>query len=480
MKANLLSRSSGAPCTLLRSWRAGLLLLGVAACAALLPGARGATRPPNIVYILADDLGYGDLGCYGQHVLTTPRIDRLAREGVRFTQHYAGDSVCTPSRSSLLTGKHTGHATHRDNPRFVDSYGFNPGEQTFGDVMRRAGYATGIAGKWHVGDRADTRDMAPYHGFDFAYCVGYPYPDLGVEHWPSHVFVNGVAVDIPQNKGAAHGRYMDDLYTDAALRFIEQNRSKPFLIYLAFQSVHAPVDADVSPEYARKPWPPVERRFATALQHIDQNVGRVLDALDQLGLRDNTIVFFTSDNGPHHEGGHDAQFFRSGGLLRGGKRDLYEGGIRVPLIVRWPGVVAPNTINRHVCAFWDMLPTFAEIGGAPVPSNLDGISFVPTLRGQPQRDHRYLYWETDEEGGKQAVRFGDWKAVRVGVKHSRDVPWELYNLNSDPGELHDVAAQHPDLAREAAAMAAEAHVPSPRTPLFPDEHATIQETHTPR
>lgn len=434
-------------------------------------GVDGAEPRPNIVYILADDFGYGDLGSYGQRMIATPHLDALARAGVRFTQHYAGNAVCTPSRSSLLTGRHTGRTVHRDNPRFVNSYGFPPGELTFADVLRGAGYATGIAGKWHVGDRADSRDMAHHHGFDFAYCVGYPYPDQGIEHWPSHLFTNGAKTPIPENAAARPGRYMDDLYTEAALRFIAEPRAKPFLLYLALQSPHAPIDGAISPTYADRPWPEVEKKFASMVERIDENVGRVLAALDRLGLADNTVVFFTSDNGPHREGGHDPEFFRSGGLLRGGKRDLYEGGVRVPLLVRWPGVVAPHTTNDHVSAFWDILPTFAEIGGATPPAGLDGKSFVPALRGRPQPAPEYLYWEMTEGGGKQAVRAGDWKAVRVGVRKDAAVPFELYNLKSDPGELHNLAADNLEVVRRLAGFAAAAHTPSPRAPLFPHEPA---------
>jgi arylsulfatase A-like enzyme len=425
-------------------------LLPLFAFAALLCARAATPSRPNIVYILADDLGYGDLGCYGQRTLATPHIDRLASQGVRFTQHYAGNSVCTPSRSSLLTGKHTGRTTHRDNPRFVNSYGFLPGELTFGDVMRTAGYATGIAGKWHVGDRADTQDIAPFHGFDFAYNVGYPYPDKGVEHWPSHLFLNGKPVPVPENRDGRHGRYMDDLYTDAALDFIRAHRERPFLCYLAFQSVHAPMDGGISPTFADRPWPEVEKTFATMLE-------------------ENTIVFFSSDNGPHQEGGHDPQFFRSSGGLRGGKRDLYEGGVRVPLIVRWPGVVRPGTTNDQVWAFWDMLPTFAELGGASPPVGLDGKSFVPALRGETQTGHEYLYWENLEGGGEQAVRFGDWKGVRRNVSHNAAAKFELYDLRSDPAEQHDLAEKHPEVLRQMDAIAAQAHVRSARSPLLPGE-----------
>ena len=437
----------------------------------LAPRVAGAETPgprPNIVYILADDLGYGDLGSYGQQDIATPNIDRLAAEGMRFTQHYAGNAVCTPSRSSLLTGKHPGHVRHRDNPRFVHSYGFLPEELTFAEVLKAAGYTTAITGKWHVGDRNDSTDIPPYHGFDYSYCVGYPYPNGGVEHWPSHLFENGVMTQIPENQEGRRGKYMDDLYTDAAIQFLhDRDAGKPFVLFLSFQGVHVPMDGEISPDYAGKEWPEVERVFASMLQKVDDNTGRFLAELDTLGLADNTVVFFTSDNGPHLEGGHDHRFFNSGGTLRGGKRDLTEGGIRVPLIVRWPGKVTPHSESPHISAFWDMLPTFAEIGGAPIPADTDGISFLPALEQRPQPNHDFLYWENQEYGGQQAVRRGDWKLFRKGILTDPNAEWQLFNLISDPAELHDRADTHPEFVRELSELATEAHVPSVIAPLFP-------------
>ncbi len=441
------------------------VLLGLAA----LTSAIAADKRPNIVYILADDLGYGDLGCYGQKMTATPRIDRLAAEGMRFTQHYSGNAVCTPSRSSLLTGKHPGHVRHRDNPRFVHSYGFLPEEQTFAEVLRDAGYQTAITGKWHVGDRNDSEDIPPYHGFDYSYCVGFPYPDRGIEHWPSHLFENGKQTPIPGNGEGRKGRYMDELYTDAAIRWVEQrDPNRPFILFLSFQGVHTPMDGKISPTYADRDWPEVEKVFASMLEQVDVQTGRMLDTLDRLGLSENTVVFFTSDNGPHLEGGHDDKFFGSSGPLRGAKRDLLEGGIRVPLIVRWPGVVPAHSLNHHMSVFWDMPATFAAIGGHAAPVETDGISFLPTLRGESQPQHDHLYWENQEHGGQQAVRQGDWKLVRQGVMTDPATPWQLYNLNSDPAELHDLAADYPDKVAALAQLAAESHVPSPIAPLFRD------------
>ncbi|MDQ8181427.1 arylsulfatase [Pelagicoccus sp. SDUM812005] len=436
-------------------------------CLAAAAQAETKDQRPNIVYILADDLGYGDLGCYGQKMIATPNIDRLAQEGMKFTQHYAGNAVCTPSRSSLLTGKHPGNVRHRDNPRFVDSYGFLPQETTFAEAMKEAGYATAITGKWHVGDRNDTEDIAPYHGFDYNYCVGFPYPEGGVEHWPSHLFENGKMVKIPENQNGQRGAYMDDLYTDAAIRFLnERDNEKPFILFLSFQGVHVPMDGKISPDYANKDWPEVEKVFASMLQNLDTNTGRFLKELETQGLAKNTVVFFTSDNGPHLEGGHDHRFFNSNGPLRGAKRDLLEGGIRVPLIVRWPDIVPQHSQSDHVSAFWDMLPTFVDIAGEPLPADTDGISFLPTLTGNKQEKHAFLYWENQEYGGQQAVLENDWKLYRKGIIDNSNAEWELYNITSDPAELHDIASKYPQVVRQLSRRASDSHTPSPIAPLF--------------
>jgi arylsulfatase A len=340
--------------------------------------------------------------------------------------------------------------------------------------MQSAGYATAICGKWHLGDRADTTDIPHHHGFDYAYCIGYPYPDRGWEHWPSHVFVNGRQTAIPGNGGGRKARYMDDLYTDAAIEYMKRKRGEPFLVFLSFQGVHAPMDGAISPRYAERDWPEVEKIFASMLERVDANVGRVMAALRELGIERSTVVFFTSDNGPHREGGHDPEFFDSRGGLRGIKRDLYEGGVRVPLIVRWPGVIPAGGESNHLSAHWDMLATFAELGGVHQVPESDGISFMPTLRGGRQREHAYLYWETGEQTGSQAVRVGRWKGVRIGIKADAAAPFQLYDLESDPAEQHDLAAKHPDVVRQLAQIAVEARVPSPHVALFPHEDPTVK------
>jgi arylsulfatase A-like enzyme len=342
---------------------------------------------------------------------------------------------------------------------------------TFAEVLKEAGYATAICGKWHLGDRADSTDTPHHHGFDYAYCIGYPYPEGGREHWPSHVFVNGRQTAIPENTGGRNGRYMDDLYTEAAIEFIRHQRGGPFVVFLSLQGPHAPIDANISPRYAGRDWPDVEKRFASMLERTDENVGRLTGALRELALDGQTLVLFSSDNGPHLEGGHDAQFFRSSGGLRGAKRDLYEGGIRVPLIARWAGVVRPGSTSAHLSGGWDLLPTMVELAGAPAPAGIDGISFAPTLRGMTQRAHEFLYWETRERGGSQAVRWGDWKVVRRGLLQTPDAPLELYDLPRDPAEGSDVAARHPDIVTRMREMMVRSHVPAPEAPLFHGQRA---------
>lgn len=451
-------------------------LLRCSALLALAAGALSAADRPNIIYLLADDVGYGDLGCYGQQQLATPALDQLAASGLRFTQHYAGNPCCAPSRSSFMTGHHTGRTRHRDNRRLVHSYGFKPEDVTVAEVMKAAGYVTGITGKWHLGDRVDSTNMAHHHGFDYAYCLGFPYPEGGREHWPSHVFIDGRRTPIPENAGGRKGRYMDDLYADAAIDFIREQRTKPFFLFVSFQGVHAPMDGTISRRYADKDWPEPEKIFASMLERLDTNIGRIIATLRELGLQERTLVLFSSDNGPHNEGGHSSEFFRSAGPWRGAKFQYYEGGIRAPLIAAWPGRIKPGMTTDHLCATWDLLPTFAALAGVAPPREIEGLSFLPTLLGEPeqQQQHDYLYWEGLENGGTQAVRWRNWKAVRRGVSSDEAAPFALYDLTVDSGEQHDRAAHEPNVLRKIAAIAAEAHRPSLETPLFAHERATAQ------
>jgi len=444
-----------------------------------MPDLSPAAERPNIIYILADDLGYGDLGCYGQQRIKTPAIDRMAAEGMKFTQHYAGSTVCAPSRCSLLTGLHQGHARIRGNGRAL----LKDEDVTVAEILKRAGYATGCIGKWGVGHPPPPGDVNR-NGFD--YFFGYLSMYNAHNYYPPFLHRNGKQVpldNVPKKKGKG-GRYghraagvavekkeySHDLFAEDALAFIERNKDKPFFLYLTFTIPHANNEAGRRgmevPDYGiykHEDWPDQQKGHAAMITRMDRDVGRLLAKLKALGLDEKTLVIFTSDNGPHKEGGADPDFFDSNSPLRGIKRALYEGGIRVPMIARWPGRVPAGSRSDHVSAFWDMMPTFAELAGAQMPERTDGISMVPALLGKADRQqrHEFLYWEFWEQGGKQAVRAGDWKAVRVGVHRNPDGPIELYNLKTDPGEETDVADKHPDIVAEMAQRMKAEHVDLP-------------------
>ncbi len=444
---------------------------GLVACgAAGKLNAQAAARPPNIVFILADDAGYGDLGCYGQHQILTPNIDRLAKEGLRFTQFYAGAPVCAPSRTVLMTGQHTGHARIRGNAK-VD---LRPEDTTVAEVLQRAGYVTALDGKWGLG--SEGTGGSPIHkGFDHFF--GYVDQTMAHNYYPEYLVRDDRRVPLRNvvphagkyGQGVATVRldYTADLIAADALDFVKTNARKPFFLYFAATLPHAnderKPDGMEIPDYgvyANKDWPAPERGYAAMITLLDREVGDLMAELKQLGLEDNTLVIFTSDNGPHNEGGHDAAFFHSAGPLRGIKRDVYEGGIREPMIVRWPGHIAPGTVTNHVGYFGDFMATAAELAGGHAPEHLDSISFVPTLLGatKTQGEHQYLYWEFYEGASSQAVRLGDWKAIRIPMLTG---PIQLYNLADDLGETRDVAAAHPDVVREARDLMNFAHVPSP-------------------
>jgi arylsulfatase A-like enzyme len=432
---------------ILRPLLVGLLLFGGTALRAA-----SVALPPNIVFILADDLGYGDLGCYGQQTIRTPRLDRMASEGVRFTQAYAGTTVCAPSRCSLMTGMHTGHARIRGN----DRYPLKPEDQTVAEVLRAAGYHTALIGKWGLGDPGTTG--APCEqGFDEFF--GYADQLHAHNYYPTFLWRNDHKVPLPNvvpnedkvGAGVATSRvaYSHDLFANEAIAFLERNRDRPFFLYLAFTLPHANNEArkqgmEVPSDepYGAESWPQPEKNKAAMISRLDRDVGRVLDTLQELQLDSRTIVFFASDNGPHREGGVDPAFFRSSGPLRGIKRDLYEGGIRVPMIVRWPGRIRPGHVSQQVLAFWDFLPTAAALAGLKAPEGVDGVSMLPALLGSGSvAPRRYLYWEFHENGSKQAIRWKDWKAVRLGPGE----PLDLYDLRRDPSEWYNVASAHPDL-----------------------------------
>lgn len=411
------------------------------------------TRPPNIVFLLADDLGYGDLGCYGQTRIQTPNIDRLAADGTRFRQFYAGSTVCAPSRCALMTGMHSGHGRIRGNAN--PEVPLASGDMTVAELLQKAGYRTGMFGKWGLGD-AGTTGLPNAKGFDEFF--GYHTQQQAHTYYPQQLWNNDREFTVAGNLGVKK-TWAPDLILPRALKFIETNKANPFFLYVPFTMPHANNELGTAtgdgmeiPDrgiYAKESWPSPEQGFAAMVTRLDADVGRILAKLKAEGLEENTIVFFTSDNGPHHEGGHDANFFQSSGPLRGTKRDLYEGGIRVPGIVKWPGKVPAGTVSDQVWAFWDFLPTAAEIAGIPPPPGIDGIGMRNALIGKPQRNHETLYWEFHEAGFSQAIRMGDWKAVRL---KEQTKPIELYDLRTDPAEKANVAARHPEVVAQMKAL----------------------------
>lgn len=412
------------------------------------------SRKPNIIFILADDLGYGDLGCYGQKQIRTPHIDRMAKEGVRFTDCYSGTTVCAPSRCSLMTGLHTGHCYIRGNMSATtrDRVPLRPEDTTVAEVLKDAGYRTGIVGKWGLGE-PDTTGVPNRKGFD--YWFGYLNQNHAHTYYTDYLWRNEEKVDLPP------GTYSHDLFTQEALDFVRREKDNPFFLYLAYTIPHAQLQVPSEYPYSKEPWPETARKFAAMVTRMDRDVGKLMALLQDLGIDDNTMVFFTSDNGPHSEGGHEASTFNSSGPLRGIKRDLYEGGIRVPMVVRWPGKIRPGTVSDQPWAFWDAMPTFAEAAGVKPPQGIDGVSMLPTLLGRGQKnDHEHLYWEVHEGDFKQAVRFGGWKAVRTSPSR----PVELYDLKADLGETRDLAAERPDVVRRAEEILKRAHVPSTHWP----------------
>jgi arylsulfatase A-like enzyme len=420
-------------------------------------------RPPNIIYIMADDLGYGDLGSYGQQQIQTPNLDRLAEEGIRFTDHYAGSTVCRPSRLVLWTGYHTGHTPLRSN----DNYVFQPEDVTVAEILQQHGYATGGVGKWAMGDTSNA-GHPNRNGFDF--WLGYLDQADAHNYYPTHLWRNAETVPLTGNvlsdDPATRGRvavervtYSHDVMTDAALDFVRRHAHEKFLLHIHWTIPHANNEAGSAtgdgmevPDYGiydDRPWPSTEKGHAAMITRMDRDVGRLIALLRELDIDRHTVLFFTSDNGPHAEGGHDHTFFDSNGPLRGYKRDLYEGGIRVPLIVRWPGRIAPGSTTEHPSAFWDYLPTATALAGIAPPDGIDGISYLPTLLGREQARHEYLYWAFEQgPRTKQAVRYGEWKAVRLGLES----PVELYDLSVDLGEENDVAAAHPELVARLTAI----------------------------
>ncbi len=422
-------------------------------------------QKPNIIYILSDDLGYGDLGCYGQQDIKTPNLDKMAAEGIRFTDHYAGSTVCAPSRCALMTGKHTGHARIRGNATVP----LEPEDLTVAELLKKAGYVTGLVGKWGLGEDGST-GIPNLKGFDYFY--GYLNQIRAHNYYPEWLWENQSKIQLDNQvvfaeRGYAKGigtastnklTYSHDLFTRQALNFIDDNKNRNFFLYLAYTIPHANneyklVNSENGLEvpdygiYQELDWPAAQKGHAAMITRMDRDIGVLLNTITKLGLDENTIIMFSSDNGPHKEGGFDPDFHHSGGKLKGIKRDLYEGGIRVPMIARWPGKIKPGTVTDHVSAFWDVLPTCAHLAGVTLPGKIDGLSFLPTLLGKnsEQQQHDFLYWEFHEgRYSSVAVRMGDWKAVQL-TPHS---PIELYDLKNDIGEKNNVALQNPDIVKE--------------------------------
>ena len=483
----------------MRTFLAALALLSVAAASVT-----GQARRPNIVYILADDLGYGELGCYGQTKIRTPNLDRLAAEGVRFTQHYSGSPVCAPSRCVLMTGLHTGHAYVRGNKEMG---GWGPDEPegqlplpdeavTVAELLQARGYATCAVGKWGLGGPGSS-GHPNNQGFDLFY--GLLCQRVAHNYYPTHLWRNS-DVDVldgnrwfsahqklsqaPEDRddylAYAGARYAPDEMLEEALGFVRKHAREPFFLYYATPVPHAAlqVPEDSLADYAGRlddgpylgqqgylPHPEPRAAYAAMVTRMDRDVGRLLALLRDLGLEDDTLVMFSSDNGPTFNGGTDSEFFESNGPLSGLKCSLYEGGVRVPMIARWPGKIRAGTTTDHVSAFEDVLPTLVEVAGGEVPAGLDGLSFLPTLLGEDDQEERaYLYWEYPEVDGQQAVRMGRWKAVRRNLKQGQ-LAVALYDLDSDVAEEHDVAAEQPEVVARIEAIMRAARTPSEHFPI---------------
>jgi len=455
----------------------------------LSPGLTNAQSPrPNIIFILADDLGYGDVGCYGQQKVETPHIDALAAHGLRFTQFYAGTAVCAPSRASLMTGMHTGHTAVRGNRGFKPEGQFPlpDSTRTIAAVLREKGYVTADFGKWGLGYPGSSGEPLK-QGFDTFY--GYNCQSLAHNYYPDHLWQDDQRVELPGNK-TGNSVYSADLIHEHAMRFLQGGKKGPFFLFLSYTLPHAALSVphdSVYDYYVRKFGEPARRKedtkpyegaafepyphaaYAAMVARLDRFVGEVTAEVDRQGIAGNTLILFSSDNGPHEEGGNEPGYFDSNGALRGIKRDLYEGGIREPFIAAWKGKIRPGTTSDFVGAFWDLFPTFAEMAGA-AGKGIDGISIVPTLLGKKgQVQHDYLYWEFHENDGRQAVRWNRWKGVRLNVSKQSDAPIELYDLDKDPGEKNNLAAEHPEIVKKIAAFMREAHRPDENWPLLKEE-----------
>ena len=446
---------------------------------------------PNIVFILADDLGYGDLGAYGQQIIKTPNLDQLAKEGIQFINFYSGTSVCAPSRSSLMTGQHTGHTNIRGNKE-IEPEGQHPladSVETLAMLLKQAGYTSGAFGKWGLGMVGTSGDPT-LKGFDEFF--GYNCQRHSHRYYPTHLWHNDEKIILEGNDLTQKVQYAPELIQEKTLEFIDNNKDNPFFLFVPTVLPHAelagPNDEyfkmyenqfeetphkgnDYGPNATIAGYSSVEKpraTYASMVSRMDGYVGQILEKLEEYNLTENTIVIFSSDNGAHREGGADPEFFNSAGNLRGFKRDLYEGGIRVPLIVKWPNVTPTAVTSEHIGAFWDIIPTVTEITGAPEANYTDGISFYPTLSNNgDQKKHDHLYWEFHEDGGRQAVRKDNWKLIRLNVRNPEKTSLELYDLQRDPKEKNNLVEKHPKLVKELLQALEAFHTESTVFPLLP-------------
>jgi arylsulfatase len=492
-----------------------IAMICMSSCKMTSSNAEQGVEKPNIIYILADDLGYGELGCYGQELIETPNIDQLAKNGMLFTNHYAGAPVCAPSRAVLMTGKHMGHSYVRGNDEWgergdvwnyraqiADSTleGQRPlpvDTKTIGRLLQGSGYKTGVIGKWGLG-APNTHGIPTKQGFD--YFFGYNCQRQAHTYYPVHLYENEHRVYL-DNDTVAPGtllpegadpydeasyklynlkEYSGDLMFDRLTRFINKNKDNPFFMYWATPIPHAPIQApkkwvdyynkkfgQEEPYDGKKGYFPhrtPHAGYAAMISYLDDQVGQMIQQLKDLGIYDNTIIMFTSDNGPTYNGGTDSPWFNSGGTFKSelgwGKGFLHEGGIRVPMIASWPGHIKAGTVSDHISAFWDVLPTLCEVSGTQAPEDIDGISFLPELTGKKQAEHEYLYWEFTSYGGQLAVRMGNMKAICKNVRKKNNMKFELYDLEKDPQEQNNIAEQHPDIINRVHQILNDEHIES--------------------
>lgn len=446
-------------------------------------------QKPNIIFIFADDLGYGEIGCYGQQKIETPNIDQLAKNGMKFNQFYAGTTVCGPSRASLLTGLHTGHTVIRGNKPFPPE-GQVPlpaSTITFANYLQQNGYATAAFGKWGLGFNQNSGDPNK-KGFDLFY--GYNDQSLAHDYYPPSLWKNYEKIDLSINK-THDSIYSAALIHQQAIEYIRQSTGKPFFIYLPYTLPHGDVigphdslydyykqkfneqpltgEALKTRPHNMKPEPYPHAQFAAMIGRLDLYVGEIVKTLKEKGLTENTLIIFTSDNGPHKENGGDPVFFNSSGIFKGIKRDLYEGGIRVPFIAYWPGKIKP-AVTEQPAALWDIYPTFLQLAGVNAKDKVDGFSLTPLLLNKgKQKTHSYFYWEFHENDGRQAVRWGNWKGVRLNVGKEGQAPIELYDLSVDPSEQNNVAAKNPAVVKKISQLMKQAHTANIDWPLLKKE-----------